>query len=66
MCGLGREGWSYAAYICKDKFVEALLLDEAGMLLSWERGKVECLLGFHFASGSFLCNDRTCSAATCF
>lgn len=42
------------------------MLDEAGMLLSWGRRKVEHLLAFHFASSSFLYNDRSCSAAMCF
>lgn len=42
------------------------MLEEAGMLLSQGRRKVEHLLGFHFASGSFLYNDMSCSAALCF
>jgi len=59
--------WSCAAWISEDEFVKFLMLDEAGMHLRWRRRrKVEHLLGFHFASSSFLYNDRICSTATCF
>lgn len=42
------------------------MLGEAGMLLSWERRKVDLLLEFHFARSSFLYIDKSCSAAVCF
>lgn len=42
------------------------MLDEAGVLLSWGRRKVDLLLEFHFARSSFLYIDKSCSTSMYF